>query len=63
MQSDVTYKNIYCETASGSVGLYFQVVSKDIIVSIDNTPLPQEIVQILSVYRLLQGDVTLQEVH
>ena len=56
------HKNILL-TTSESVGLYVQVTSKDIIIYIVNTLLSHEILQILLVYRLLKGDVTLQEIH
>ena len=50
-------------TASGSVGLYFRVISKAIIISIVNTLNAHKMLQILLVDWLLQRDVNLQEIH
>ena len=49
--------------ASGSVGLYFRVISKALIISVVNTLNAHKMLQILLVDWLLQRDVNLLEIH
>ena len=54
---------IYCRLLPNLLVWYFLVISLGIMISIVNTPFAHEMLQILLVSRLLQGDVTLQEIH